>query len=177
LARQRAQAADGVTIQQARVDIIADLILGRISLDGTDTGATRVQARIAVTVPISTLAGLGEQPAISLDRQTALSARAVRELASLPGTLFRRLLTDEAGNNLLEVTSASYHASPALREAIAWRDGTCTFPTCSTPAARCDLDHHTPWPDGPTNAANLHYLCRRHHQLKTHGLLPARDPT
>src|SRR5699024_10629282 len=147
------------------------------SLDGQTTGSTRVQARIAVTIPISTLAGWGEQPAISIDGQTALSAAAVRELASLPGTVFRRLLTDQTGNNLLEVTNTTYPASPALREAIAWRDGTCTFPTCSTPAARCDLDHQTPWPDGPTNAANLHYLCRRHHQLKTHGLLPTRDPT
>src|SRR5699024_10416717 len=132
LARQRAQNTDGVTTQQARADIIADLLLGRTTLDGHDTGNTRVQARIAVTVPINTLAGWGEQPAISIDRQTALSAQAVRELASLPGTVFRRLLTDQAGNNLLEVTSASYQASPALREAIAWRDGTCQFPTCST---------------------------------------------
>src|SRR5699024_8749699 len=103
LARTRAHNTDEVTTQQARADIIADLLLGRTSLDDTDTGSTRVQARIAVTVPISTLAGLGEQPAISIDRQTALSAAAVRELASLPGTLFRRLLTDQTGNNLLEV--------------------------------------------------------------------------
>src|SRR5699024_3286703 len=91
LARQRAQNTDGLTIQQARADIIADLLLGRTSLDGQTTGNTRVQARIAVTIPISTLAGLGEQPATSIDRQTALSAAAVRELASLPGTVFRRL--------------------------------------------------------------------------------------
>src|SRR5699024_2010526 len=122
LARQRAQNTDGVTIQQARADTIADLLLGRTSLDGHDTGATRVQARIAVTIPISTLAGLGEQPATSIDGQTALSAAAVRELASLPGTLFRRLLTDQTGNNLLEVTGTSYQATPALREAIASRD-------------------------------------------------------
>ena len=107
---------------------------------------------------------------------SAISCRGARARGPA-GTLFRRLLTDQAGNNLLEVTSTSYQASPALREAIAWRDGTCQFPTCSTPAARCDLDHHTPWPNGPTNAANLHYLCRRHHQLKTHALLPTRDPT
>src|SRR5699024_1016105 len=109
-------------------------------------------------------------------RNSAISGRGARARGPA-GTLFRRLLTDQAGNNLLEVTSTSYQASPALREAIAWRDGTCQFPTCSTPAARCDLDHHTPWPNGPTNAANLHYLCRRHHQLKTHALLPTRDPT
>src|SRR5699024_1195247 len=84
LARARAQNTDGLTTQQARADIIADLLLGRTSLEGEDTGSTRVQARIAVTIPINTLAGLGEQPAISLDRQTALSAAAVRELAALP---------------------------------------------------------------------------------------------
>src|SRR5699024_7951833 len=78
------QNTDGLTIQQARADIIADLLLGRTSLDGHDTGNTRVQARIAVTIPINTLAGWGEQPAISIDGQTALSAAAVRELAALP---------------------------------------------------------------------------------------------
>src|SRR5699024_52492 len=60
LARARAQNTDGVTIQQARADIIADLLLGRISLDGQTTGTTRVQARIAVMVPITTLAGRAE---------------------------------------------------------------------------------------------------------------------
>jgi|GEM_PF-7119370 len=42
----------------------------------------RVQARIAVTVPINTLAGLGEQPAISIDRQTASFGRLRRPHAS-----------------------------------------------------------------------------------------------
>src|SRR5699024_7263619 len=60
LARARTQATDGVTIQQARADIIADLLLGRTSLEGEDTGTTRVQARIAVMVPITTLAGRAE---------------------------------------------------------------------------------------------------------------------
>jgi hypothetical protein len=47
------------------------------------------------------------------------------------------------------------------------RAGTCRFPTCSTPAEHCDLDHHEPRPDGPTSAANLDPLCRRHHRAKT----------
>ncbi|MBM6401898.1 HNH endonuclease signature motif containing protein [Phycicoccus sonneratiae] len=34
-------------------------------------------------------------------------------------------------------------------------------------AARfCDLDHVVPWPAGPTSAANLACLCRRHHRVK-----------
>jgi hypothetical protein len=34
------------------------------------------------------------------------------------------------------------------------------------PAARCDLDHTIPHPDGDTTADNLHCLCRRHHRIK-----------
>jgi hypothetical protein len=43
------------------------------------------------------------------------------------------------------------------------------------PAARCDLDHITPFnhhrPEhgGATTPQNLHALCRRHHRLKTAG--------
>jgi hypothetical protein len=40
------------------------------------------------------------------------------------------------------------------------------FPGCTRTAHRCDLDHTIPWPDGPTAAANLGPLCRRHHQFK-----------
>src|SRR5699024_7934444 len=60
LARARAHNTDSLTTEQARADIIADLLLGRISLDGQTTGTTRVQARIAVMVPITTLAGRSE---------------------------------------------------------------------------------------------------------------------
>jgi hypothetical protein len=39
-------------------------------------------------------------------------------------------------------------------------------------AARgCDLDHNTPWPRGPTEANNLGPRHRRHHELKTRGLV------
>ena len=34
------------------------------------------------------------------------------------------------------------------------------------PSRRCDLDHVTRFPDGPTTEANLHALCRHHHRLK-----------
>src|SRR5699024_19007 len=105
IARERAHQTDGLTVQQARADVIADILLGRITLDGADTGTTRVRARIGVMVPITTLAGLAQTPGTSSDRQTSLDAQTVRNLAALPGTLFRRLLTNPAGDNLLEVTA------------------------------------------------------------------------
>lgn len=43
----------------------------------------------------------------------------------------------------------------------------CTFPGCSRPADRCDLDHVVAWPVGATHPGNLHPLCREHHLVKT----------
>lgn len=49
----------------------------------------------------------------------------------------------------------------------------CTFPGCSVPAARCDIDHivpfnhHNPTAGGWTILANLHPLCSYHHHAKT----------
>jgi hypothetical protein len=46
-------------------------------------------------------------------------------------------------------------------------------PDCARVAHRADLDHDhdQPWPRGPTDAENLHPRCRRHHELKTRGLI------
>ena len=80
--------------------------------------------------------------------------------------LFTRLLTDDGGR-LLDVTELGRYASARLAQAIKVRAGTCRYPTCTVPADRCDLDHHEPVPIGPTSAANLDPLCRRHHRGKT----------
>ena len=80
--------------------------------------------------------------------------------------LFTRLLTDDGGR-LLDTTELGRFPSDRLAQAIRIRAGTCRYPTCSVPADRCDLDHHEPWPEGPTSAGNLDPLCRRHHRGKT----------
>jgi hypothetical protein len=90
-----------------------------------------------------------------------------REIAARPGTLFYRLLTDERGN-LLDVSQLGRFPSDLLGFAVDVRDGTCRWPTCTSPADRCDRDHTIPAPDGPTTASNLGNGCRRHHRAKTH---------
>ncbi len=45
--------------------------------------------------------------------------------------------------------------SAPLARLVRLRDRGCDGIGCSVPASRCELDHHQPWPDGPTNAANL----------------------
>jgi hypothetical protein len=57
-------------------------------------------------------------------------------------------------------------ASPALRHAVALRDGHCAFPGCEVPVYRCELHHIRPWQDGgPTRLDNLVAFCVRHHHL------------
>ncbi|MCV7289773.1 HNH endonuclease [Mycolicibacterium wolinskyi] len=61
-----------------------------------------------------------------------------------------------------------YTPSRALAEFVRCRDLTCRFPGCDKSAETCDIDHTIPYDDGgPTQAANLKCLCRRHHLLKT----------
>jgi Domain of unknown function (DUF222) len=60
-----------------------------------------------------------------------------------------------------------YVPSRRLRHLVAARSTRCTAPGCSRPAARCDLDHTTPWDQGGlTCPCNLSPLCRRHHRCK-----------
>jgi hypothetical protein len=140
--------------------------------------ALREQARvmrIGVVVPLTSLLDLDETPGELADRSAVIPAEQLRQLISEtlgPGAtgrdevLFTRLLTDDGGR-LLDTTELGRFASRRLAEAIMIRAGTCRFPTCTVPAERCDLDHHDPWPEGSTSAANLDPLCRRHHRAKT----------
>ncbi len=60
-----------------------------------------------------------------------------------------------------------YRPSRELRHLIAARNARCTAPGCGQPAARCDLDHTSPWHHGgPTCPCNLAPLCRHHHRCK-----------
>ena len=64
---------------------------------------------------------------------------------------------------VLDVGRRTRTISPALRRALAARDGQCRFPGCS--ARRCDGHHIRHWADGGETAlSNLVLLCRRHHR-------------
>jgi hypothetical protein len=61
-----------------------------------------------------------------------------------------------------------YAPSTALADFVRCRDLTCRWPGCDVPATRCDVDHTIPYAQGgPTHAANLKCLCRKHHIVKT----------
>lgn len=161
---------DDRRLSQARADVLTARLLGH------DQGTGRGRFHVGITVPLATLLDLDDDPAVTGDRQHAIDPALLRELAARPGTLFSRLLTDEAGG-ILDVTELGRFPTEPLRRALALVDGVCDIPTCDRPAESCDLDHQDPYdpdhPDrGPTTGANLHHRCRTHHGLKTRGALP-----
>ncbi|GAA3374957.1 hypothetical protein GCM10020367_40840 [Streptomyces sannanensis] len=75
---------------------------------------------------------------------------------------------------LVKTDPTTYRPTAETARHVIARDGHCTFPHCNQPAHRCDLDHResfnhqNPEAGGQTTPDNLHPLCHRHHQLKTH---------
>ncbi len=88
----------------------------------------------------------------------------------------RRLVTDPLTGVLIDQGARRYVPGSEL---VAWlrsRDRTCRFPGCSRRAQHCDIDHAIDYTDGgATTLANTGLLCRRHHNLKTHGRWRIRD--
>jgi hypothetical protein len=138
------------------------------------TQAATVTADVSVVVDVETLVGLQDGGArITLaNAEEPMPSTALRELLGDPSipVRFRRLVVDPHDGSLLDLGRDSYRPSAELRRFITARDGQCRMPGCSARAERCDIDHATPWDEGgPTVRGNLGALCRRHHQLKTHG--------
>ncbi|MBL0884746.1 HNH endonuclease signature motif containing protein [Myceligenerans indicum] len=151
---------------------------------GVVVRAVEVPATVNVTVPASVLAAPGGDTPGILDLLGPIPAETAREIAG--EGVWHRLVTDPVTGILTDYSTAGYRPPDRLRQAVQVRDGFCAHAGCDRPATRCDLDHIDPFdPDrreapgdpGQTRAGNLHALCRRHHNLKTHaGWHVERDP-
>jgi Domain of unknown function (DUF222) len=156
---------DTRTLDQARADSFYRLVTGNT----TACPAALVQ----VTVPLDTLLGIDQEPG-DLAGYGPITAQAARTLAAQQDSTWQRLLTAPDTGTVVKTDPTTYRPTAEVRRHVSARDGHCTFPTCSMPAARTDLDHivpfnhHRPDQGGPTTADNLHPLCRYHHGLKTH---------
>ncbi|WP_395311839.1 DUF222 domain-containing protein [Mycobacterium sp. AMU20-3851] len=92
--------------------------------------------------------------------------------AIIPATMLAELIATGAKIRTLSEAAnlpaeRQYRPSTALAAFVRMQSQTCSFPGCSKPAHRCDIDHLTPWPAGATHPGNLRPLCREHHLLKT----------
>ncbi|MFC2547661.1 MAG: DUF222 domain-containing protein, partial [Actinomyces oris] len=108
-------------------------------------------------------------------RSVAVPALTAWALAA--GGTWRRLVTDPVGGTVVDVGRTRYRPPAGLADLVRARDRACVFPTCQTPAERCDIDHLTAWSQGGTTSLdNLATLCEAHHRLKhTPGWALTRD--
>ena len=122
---------------------------------------------VNLTIDLPTLLGLSENPG-QLSGYGAIPAAVARELAA--DGKWRKFITDPTTGNLLDFGRESYLPPQALRDFLLARDKTCRFPGCRRSGAKGEIDHAIPWEEGgETSPTNLGLLCKRHHQLKTHG--------
>ncbi len=158
-------ATDPRTADQRRADALVDLGVAALH-DPLLPKAQGMRPAVHVTVALSTLLGLDEQPG-ELAGHGPIPANVARRLAADHTGTWRRLLTDPASGQLLDYGRTTYRPPKHLTEFVIARDQTCAFPGCSRNAARCDIDHRIPYnKGGSTNPENLAALCRRHHRLK-----------
>ncbi|MYM18698.1 hypothetical protein GSY69_01565 [Brevibacterium sp. 5221] len=135
----------------------------------------RRQATVALTLPLLTYTGDSDLPGELADG-SPVPADAARRIAAGQSTL-RRILTDPADGRVLDAHARSYTIPAALRAVVEAKWQHCTAPGCTRRADACELDHRTPFDHadpaagGRTDFSNLHPLCKRHHQMKTAGIL------
>ncbi len=113
----------------------------------------------------------GNDPGGRSTADGALAAKLRDAVALLPSPL-------GAPVELLDLGRATRTISPALRRALAVRDGGCAAPGCDRPPQWTDAHHLDHWVDGgATSLDNLVLLCRTHHMaVHEHGWQLNRDP-
>jgi hypothetical protein len=166
---------DDRSMDQLRADALINGVL-----NGIEHGLPTEQGHrpsVNVIISLSTLTGQDNEPGW-LNNYGPITAGHARRIAHDPTGTWRRLITDPVTGQLLDYGTTRYKPPQHLIDHVTARDGQCTFPYCSHTARRSDLDHVKPYPHGPTAAANLQPLHRRHHNAKTHaGWQPQRNPT
>lgn len=187
---------EGRTLAQLRADVTATWLLtngtpGGGSNDGTagagtggsaDGGAgtgTGVGARagagglvpvpraqVLVTVPVLSLLGATDEPAV-LDGYGPIPPSMARRLIADGAGSFSRVLTDPRDGAPLEIGRTNYRLTTAQRHWLRLRDGRCPFPGCGNHSLDNEADHLLAWADGGTTGiSNLGQPCPKHHRLK-----------
>ncbi|QYF74018.1 HNH endonuclease signature motif containing protein [Cryobacterium sp. PAMC25264] len=151
------------TRDQRRADAYRDLLLDGIGADGTL--GRGIRGTVHITVPVLTLLGQSQQPAI-LDGYGPIDLETARRLTGT-ATSFTRILTHPHTGCTLSVDRDSHNPPADLRRYVQIRDNTCQAPGCNRQAIHSEIDHTQAWSaGGPTSAGNLVSLCRPDHRLK-----------
>ncbi len=138
-------------------------------------GGSRVDVRL--TVPLGDyLPAPGEQsplerltePVAELEGYGPVAPVIARALAA--GGVWRRLVTDPATDQVIDVGRTRYQPPAAIAELARERDRTCARPGCPRSARHRELDHEHEWQHGGvTSVDNTDPECGRDHVVKTIG--------
>jgi len=161
---------DDRTLDQRRADLASQWLLA------DDHGPINLNIDVAVTIPVTALTGGTGEPAISADGQWGIPAAWALDEFMRSDTFWHRMVLDPVTNDVLATEYLGRYAPDVLTRALLFKYQVCQAPGCCKPAAKCDMDHRSPWPDGPTSGDNLWPLCRRHHNHKGHGVLQWKMP-
>ncbi|MET4590003.1 DUF222 domain-containing protein [Arthrobacter sp. 754] len=140
---------------------------------GTDgSAAGRVpspRAQVLITVPIMSLLGATDEPAM-LDGFGPVPVTMARRLIADGAASFHRVLIDPRDGAPLEIGRSSYPVTKAQRQWLRMRDGKCPFPGCHNQSLDNEADHLLAWAHGGTTGiTNLAQPCPKHHRLRHTG--------
>jgi hypothetical protein len=185
LAEHATDPGDPRTLQQARADVFADLLLGvpptRLAQLAPDDdpgpedaggGGAGLVPWTAAGVPVNLTVLIDAAGVAQTGRYGPISPRTVRNLLDLSARSGGRVnVTVQEpvtcpGEHPDGGQGDPYQPPAGTRRTVQLRDTVCVYPGCAHPATSCDLDHTLPWPHGPTCPCNLAALCRHHHRLK-----------
>jgi hypothetical protein len=196
-ARELASAGDERTLDQLRVD----LLCGWDAADRVDVAGRRSRpVQVVVHVPVATALGLSDEPGrlegygpleagttrrlladaelrkACVDSRTGrvvvvhdAVVRPARAAGAVRAALVDMVLTETVWSDDPE---PPHDPSASLARLVRVRDQGCDGPGCGTGAGRCELDHHSAYPAGPTTASNLAARSPRCHHAKHAGWTP-----
>jgi hypothetical protein len=151
-----------------RADALLELVARAVSAPHGVTRTPRTQ--LVVTMSLQALLGQVRGAGIC-GNDAALSPGAVRRLACEAGIIPAVL---GGPSQVLDLGRRQRFFTPAQRQALATRDGGCTFPGCTMPPQWCEAHHLVHWIDGGrTDLANGALLCGRHHTVVHHRAMTA----
>jgi hypothetical protein len=120
------------------------------------------RADVLVTVPVFSLLGLTDEPAV-LDGFGPIPPSMARKLVADGAESFYRVLIDPRDGAPLEIGRTRYRLPETIKKWIRLRDAKCSFPGCTNHTPDNDTDHLTAWHHGgTTDVANLAQLCPKH---------------
>ncbi|MCP9000063.1 HNH endonuclease [Pseudarthrobacter sp. RMG13] len=171
--------AEDRNLSQLRADTVATWLLGgtgdQADTDGgrVDAGVPSPRAQVLITVPVLSLLGVTDEPAM-LDGYGPIPPSMARRLVADGAESFHRVLIDPRDGAPLEIGRTSYRLTKAQRQWLRLRDGKCPFPGCSNHSLDNEADHILAWAHGGTTGiSNLGQPCHKHHRLRhTSGWTP-----